>query len=115
MSLHKKSRIFLVGLAQPFARLHRFGKAGIEIGSLGDTPAVRALPAEVRQPVRLSRRQTIQSLRQHERQRVLARAPRPRKNHSMRKTLPRQHIAQAMYGLGVTVKIREAQCLLLSG
>ena len=72
VGLHKQASVFLVGLAQALARLHRLSKAGIKIGSLGNTAAVRAFPAEVRETVSLSRLQAIQSLCQHQRQRVLA-------------------------------------------
>src|SRR5208283_4730600 len=47
------------------------------------------------------------SLCQHQRQRVLARSGRTGKNYGVRKSIPRQHIAQAMNRLGVSMKIRE--------
>jgi hypothetical protein len=64
-------------------------------------------PQKSGSPSRFSRRQAIQSLRQHQRQRVLALPPCAGKNHRMRKPLPRQHIAQAMNSFGVAVKIRK--------
>ena len=77
MSLHEKARLFLVSLAQTFTRLHRFRKPRIEIGSLRNAQAVRASPAKIGQAIGFSRRQAIQGLRQHQRQRVLPRAARP--------------------------------------
>ena len=108
MSLDEEPGFFLVRVAQIFASLDGFGKTGVEIGGLSDAGAVRALSAEIRQAIGLSRRQAVQSLREHQRQRVLARSLRARKNDGVRKALARQHIAQAMDGFGVAMKIRKA-------
>jgi len=100
----KKPCYLFVGLAQPFARLHRFGKPRIEIGGLRNAPAVRALPAEVRQTARLSRRPNNSKPAPASAPACTSLPPRAGKNHRMRKPLPRQHIAQAVNSFGVAVK-----------
>ncbi len=107
MRLHKQPRLFLVGFAQVLARLDGLGKARIQIVRLRNPGAVRAFAAEIRQPVGRGRGQAVQSLRQHQRQRVLPRSVPPREHHSMRKMVARQHIAQAMNRFRVPVKIRK--------
>ena len=52
--------------------------------------------------------QTIHRLRQHQRQRVLARSLPARQHDRMRKMLARQHVAQPMDNFGIAVKIRKA-------
>ena len=51
--------------------------------------------------------QAVQRLRQHQCQRVLSGTLPSGEHHRMRKAIARQHIAQAMDGFAVTVKIRK--------
>ena len=74
MRLHQDTGFFLVAIAQILPRFDRLGKPRIEIASLRDAPAVRASPAKVRKSMRLCKIQTVQHLRQHQSQGVLARA-----------------------------------------
>ena len=64
-------------------------------------------PQKSGSPSVFDRVETIQRLRQHQRQRVLARSPPASQHHRMRKPLPRQHVAQAMHRLGIAMKIRK--------
>ncbi len=107
MRLHKQPGFFLVGLTQILTCLDGFGEASIEIGRLRDASAIGAPPAEIRKPVSGDRSEAVQRLREHQRQRVFARSLPARKHHRMRKAITRQHIAQAMNGIRVAVKIRK--------
>jgi len=90
------------------ARFDGFGKTGCEIFSLSDANTVRARAAEIGQIVGKNRRQTIHRLRQHQGKRIFPGTGGPSQDYRVGKTIPRQHIAQAMNDVGVTVEAGEA-------
>ena len=88
-------------------RLHRLSKASIEIGGLRDACAVRALAAEIGQPVGLRGIETVESLRQHQREGVLPRPRRSREHNGVRQSVAPQHVAQATNSFRIAVKVRK--------
>ena len=80
---------------------------------ISPSKAVGARAAEVRQAVGLGGLQAIDGLRQHQRQRVLARPARPGQNQRLRKAFRANALAQMRDGRRVAEKILKARGLSL--
>ena len=105
VGLDKKPGLFLVRVAQIVARLDGFREARVEVFGLRDARAVRAASAEIGQAAGRRLLQAVHGAGEHQSERVLARPVRPGKNDGVRKAVARQHLAQAVDGFRVAVKI----------
>ena len=108
MGLNKDPRFFLVGVAEIFACFDGFGETSFEIIRLGDADAIGARRRRNRaEPSVRVGGEAIHRPRQHQRERVLARAARAGEDYGLGKAVVRQHLAQAIDDLRISVKIRE--------
>ncbi len=107
MRLHEDASLFLVGLAQVFARLDGFSEAGLQVVGLGDASAICAMTAEIRQAVSDRPLQTVHRFRNHLTERKLPRSRRAGQDQRMRKVFVGQHLPQRVNRFGVTVKVRK--------
>ena len=101
MGLDEDAGFALVGFAEVVASFNGFGDQGFEVGGAGDAEAVGAVIAEVGKAVGFSGVEAVDSLGEHEGERVFAGAPGAGEDERMGKSLGTDGLAQMGDGLRV--------------